>query len=313
MNNYFNFMNLQTTLKEYNIKYDGEYLRYLKDIMNTKTELFSYAGIPEESGITSEIIETALLFRNNLCFYKHPGLGLVLCYYIYGSEFNYYWKPSYVTLVAFNGVTIATNVPYDDIVLLRDNRMDIIPFLTLNSWIDLVIEMERTLRINVILLRLPMLFKGDKNQVATLKQMIKKATNFEPFAIVDKKLGNDIIEPDKFELPCSLQELYDLIEKYRNLALSSIGIYASDTKRERLITAEINATNDMVDFVYQGMIEERQRAIKEVNEKWGYDIKITENYIINKKDENKLEAEKAKMIAEAENVEPKKKEGEPNA
>ena len=62
----------------------------------------------------------------------------------------------------------------------------------------------------------------------------------------------------------------------------------------------MKATNDFVDFIYNGMVQERENSIKKVNEKWGYNIKLKESYVENVKDEQDLDARGAKLEAEAE-------------
>lgn len=62
-----------------------------------------------------------------------------------------------------------------------------------------------------------------------------------------------------------------------------------------------------MDFIYNGMVQERENAIKKVNEKWGYNITLEESYVENVKDEQDLEARGVKLEAKAEaEGEPKK-------
>lgn len=313
--NFYNYNNLQDYCKKIGLVYDSEYLRWLKEIINTKVQLFKYKGLPKD--INSRILEMALLFRNHLCWARVPNFGddPILCVWVSGSTWDLYWQPMYVNLLALNGKTIATRVKFSDVVQVRDNTMDIIPFLTLNSWIEKIQEMERTLSINVQLLRLPTIFTGDKNQVASLKQMIKKITNFEPFAIGDKALVNSI-NSVKIDLPVKPMEMYSLLEQYKNMALASVGVYSSDSKRERLITAEIQASNDFADIVYQGMLEERRQWVKEMNEKFGTKIEIIEIYAQLSKDNAKEKAEETKAVekakADAQPKEDKKEEVDTN-
>lgn len=296
---YYNYNNLNEYVNKMGLCYDGEYFRWLKDIINTKVSLIKYKNLPK--GLTSRVIETALLFNNFLCWANVPSVSKepILCRYIYAGKYDLYWRPEKVTLLTLSGKTIKTDVPYEEIIPCRDNVMDIIPFLTLNSWIDKIIEMERTLKINIQLLRLPTLFTGSKEQVATLKQIIMKVTNFEPFAVGDKSLINSI-QPVKFDLPVKPSDLYELIEQYKNMALASVGIYSSDSKRERLITAEIQASNDFADIVYQGMLEERREWVKLVNEKYNLNIEIVETYYTLHKDNVKEQAEETLAITKAE-------------
>lgn len=310
---YYNFMNLEDCFSQGVLKghYNGDYLKWFKNIASVSTSMFKYKNLPNE--LTSEIVERALFFRNKLCFYKTQTLGLVLCGFIPNGEFNLYWKPTHVNLLALNGTPIAFNVPYNDIVLVRDNTFDIPPFLTVSSWLEKIQSKEKTLDILVEISRLPTILTGDKEQVAMLKQVIKKVGNFEPFAIASKGF-KDNVEQFDIHLPVNLMQLYELMDKYKDLANASIGVYSTDEKRERIVTAEIQANNDEVDFIYNERYEERKRFVEECNKRFGTNIILEESYINNRKDEIKIMAEQVKAEenskAEAEiKVEKVKNEG----
>lgn len=317
-NNYYNFMNLQDYCDKMNLCYDGEWLRWVQMLMNPAISMFRYKGLPKN--ITSKILEQALLFRNFLCWYFEPSTMEYpqLFIWVRGSVYDEYWQPTKVTLMTLSGRTFKIEVPFEDLILVRDNTMDIIPFLTLNSWIEKIITYERTLSINAELLRLPTMFCVDKKMVSTVNQLFKNIKDFKPFVIADKTLA-DSVTPIKMDLPVPPSEMYDLIEKYRNLALASIGIYSGDTKRERLIASEVAASNDYSDMVYQGRLEERREWVEEYNRRYqglkgitGLPVErleILEAYVSIEDDEIENEAKKAEAVAKAESVKDESKEG----
>lgn len=83
--NCYNYYNLEDYLKKNLVDCSDEYLRWIKDIINTKVSMFDYENLPE--GLTSEILETALMFNNFLCLYRSEALGIVLCRYRDCGEF----------------------------------------------------------------------------------------------------------------------------------------------------------------------------------------------------------------------------------
>lgn len=297
--NVYNFQNIHHYFKEIGID-NADYFRWVKDIMGTATNMFQYTGLPGK--LTSQILEQALLFRNYLCFYKSVELDeVVLCTYRYGGKYDLYWKPIEVDLFTLSGQPLKTNVPYDDIVLIRDNILDIIPFITIQSWIEKIIEMEKTLGILVKLIRFPTVLTGDKTEVATLKQMLKKNIDCEGFVIASKGVV-DRLQQNDIRLPCTVDQMFGLIDKYKNLALGSIGIYGVEEKRERIVTQEITARNDMVDFIYTERVEQRKEAIEEVNRRWGLNIELKEIYSINQQEESDLKVEETRRLALAEQL-----------
>lgn len=288
---YYNYMNLESYLNKMQIKYDAGWLRWVKDIINTKVTMFSY-DLDPKYGLTSEIIEKALMFNNFLCAADVPGLGFGIYRWRAGSEFNGYWKPVKVGLMTLTGKSVEWDYPYKDIVLLRDNPMDIIPFLTLNAWIEKIMDKEATLDSIFNWISLPLVMTGDKEQSNMLKQLMKKAIKREPFVVGAKKF-TDHVEAFDIKLPVELLDVYDIMKKYRGMALASMGIYEVDEKRERIVTSEIQAQNDYVDMVYTGMYNERKRFVDECLDKFGVSIKLDESYVQNQRDEIKLKEQTA--------------------
>lgn len=289
----YNYNNLDNVIDQIGLSGDtGDWLRWFKDLAVTKMTQFYYDNLP--GSLTSEILERALMFNNHLCIANVNGLGVVLCRYILGADFDIYWKPETVDLLAMNGKSLGNRVPYKDIVLVRDNPADIIPFVTICSWLNKIQDKEKSLDILVQLTRLPTLLVGDKEQATALKQLMQKVYNYEPFAAGIKGFKNHV-EQFNVQLPCKLEEMSHLIEKYKNMALNSIGIYGADEKQERLLVSEVQATNDYTDFVYSGMYNERVRWVKEANEKFGLNVKLHETYVDNEKYdiENKRRMSKA--------------------
>lgn len=304
MENIYNYYNLEDYLRKNLIDPNEAYLRWVKDIINTKVSMFRYKNLPD--GLTSEIIENALMFNNFLCLYHTDALGLILCRYRAGSDFDMYWRPTHVQLMTLSGKTIANHVPYEDIVPLRDNPMDIIPFVTLNGYIQKIIEQEKTLSILVKLVRFPTILTGSKEQMQMLKNLLKKNAECDGFAIADKGF-KDHIEQFPINLPCKLIEAYEIMDKYKQMALGSIGIYSVDEKRERIVTEEVKATNDFVDFIYNGCVQQRENAFNTANKKWGYNIEVVESYVENIKDEQDIDARGVELEAKAESkAEPEK-------
>lgn len=289
---FYNYNNLQAYMNKMQLAYDGQWLRWVKDIINTKITMFNYDNLPGKK-LTSEIMERALMFNNFLCGWKKPDDEFIICRWRFGSVFDEYWKPVYVDLLTLTGKPLAFNVPYEDIVLFRDNPMDIIPFLTLNSFIESIISKEKTLDNIFDWISLPAVFAGDPQQSKELKALIGKTTDRKPWVVAAKNF-KDHLEQFDIKLPVELSEVYNILKKYRGMAFASMGIYEVDEKRERIVTSEIQAQNDYVDFVYTGMYNERKRFVKEVNEKFGLNITLRETYVENQKDNIKLEAETAK-------------------
>ena len=308
-NTYYNFVNMEHYMKTLmHTPWNWEYITYFKDFMDIKTSMFYYDNLPD--GLTNQIIETALLLYNTLCLYKPKGLGkVILGYYTWNGEVDMYLKPTRVNIMTFNGKQIGYNVKFEDIVLVRDNVTDVIPFLTLNSWIEKMWDVDNTIKIALKWIRFPKMLEGTKEESATIKAVIKKATEYEPVVIVRKGFNNDVFPDHDIKLPVTLMELYDLREKYRGLALASIGIYNVTEKRERDVAAVTAVNVDYQNFTYQECYSERERFVRECNKKFGTNIRLREAYVENQREDADLKAEAEGKVEAAKAKEEPEKDG----
>lgn len=294
---YFDFINPRQAIdrallkKDYNINF-----RYIYKIIGTRISMFYYKSLPDN--LTSTILETALFITNRLCFYnsKYYGLGLYQ-YSSVDSDLNRYNKPDKVKLLALNGTELNEIVDYKDIVLVKDNAIDLPPILNVWEYLDIIDEIEATLKAQLNQLSLPMLFKGSKKQVNTFKQLASKSYTKEPFAFVDDSINGSSMEKYDIKLSISPIDIYELKTKYLNELLGSLGIYSIDEKKERFLQTEVISKNDYVDFVYNNFYTERKRFVKECNEKFGTNIELKESFEENRKDDIKEQELEAKAIA----------------
>ena len=276
---YYEYANLSTTVKADMIKGNRfvRDFRYIKDIIDMKISMFDYEDLPDED-LTSEILETALMFNNKLCFYFIPGLqSWKLCKWLPDGDYNEYYKPRFVKLESIVGsVVYATRVPYKDIILVKDNTMDIIPFLVLSEYIAKIKKLEEDMEKVVTIATLPLMVVGNKKQASALKQVAKKLGSSDPFIIGDDMIGDQV---KSFGINATVEpaQIYELRHKYINECRASVGIYSVDEKRERIVTQELLNLNDFSDTVYQEAVNERKRFVNQLNAK-GCNVKLKEVY-----------------------------------
>ena len=296
---YYDFVNPQFIFDKEKLNGEIMDIRYLKDIVNTNTAMFDYDNLPnnqKDSKLTSSIIEQALTFRNRLCIYNSPVLGTDLFTYVPSNTFDTHMKPISVDIVAFNGVTVATNVQYNDIVIVKDNTLDIPPIFTIMRYVKHMEIMETTIDRQMIWLRLPACFTApDKNMVASFNKLIQKALGLNAddnsIAIVDDTLAKGFSQYD-IKFPVSPADIIEMYKNYKNFTLESIGIKGSQTqKKERLLVGEVQSTSDFVNTIYDDRLQCRKNWIEECNKKFNTNIVLIERYKDRVREENKLNAE----------------------
>lgn len=297
---YYDWFNRQNLLDRLKITGIGVSFRNLINFIEGRIAQFSYKGL--EPDLPPYILREALMFNNRLCFYKSKTFGIVLCRYLPLGTYDFYWRPETVDLLALNGKTIATGVDFKDVVLVKDNKMDIIPFLWLSEYFEKMDNIENTLMKDIDILKLPAVFKGNEKMVSSFNTIIDKALNFKPFAVADK-MGAESFEMYDINLPVSPEELLSLYKNYKNLALESLGISGTETqKRERLLVGEVESQSEYKNYKYEDFRDCQLTWIKEYNEKFDRKVELVETFVKFKEEHFELDADQAKLIAEAENT-----------
>lgn len=294
---YYYFANPELAFRESCIRGNADFLkfRYIHQIIGLRISEFSYDNLPGD--LTSQILETALFFGSRLCFYKWPATNeVMLCRYVPDGEYNHYYKPTYVTLRTFNDITIAVGVKYEDVVPVRDNRLDMPPILYVHEYMRLIDEIEgkifKTLKVGT----LPVVLVGDKNSADQFRVLARKFSSDDAFAIGDKTITEAARTYD-IKLTIDPLDIYELKQKYLTECMQAIGIYNVPEKHERMLVKELADQNDFVDTIYTESRDERRLFIKEANEKFGLNIQLKETYKSNFKDT--IEETKASAIAES--------------
>lgn len=262
---YYDFMNMNDALSRALIKQG--YLKglfYVKDFASLKVSSFRYKNIEKIPNLTSDILEACIMFNYCLCFYKVPGIGWVLCRYIQNSPFNEYMRPDTVNLIALNGKSLATKVPYKDIILVKDNSMDVIPFVCMIEYINKIEYIDTSILRCAKVSSLPLVVSSSKRTANNANATAKKLYGDDMFIIGDDSLTNDV-KTFNIDVPISPLDLYELKTKYKNELLSSLGIYSVEEKKERKIVSEIASQNNYVDGIYQDMLNQRLAFVEALN------------------------------------------------
>lgn len=245
--------------------------------------LFEWKGLPET--IPSYYIERILYKDGRILFFNDSNYGFMAlpCGEVGGV--NPYGEYQMYRATGFN-----YNKQYsiNDSVLIWNNPSKSPTEIHVQYYADKITRIERSIDVNLNVIRIPWLFKGDGNNLLSLKNIYDQVERNEPIIYVDKNIADNL---DVLETPAPYicDSLADLRHDYFNEVATFFGIKNANTdKRERLIKDEVNANIEFTEYNADFMLESRKNACKQINNLFGFNVTV--DYKL-KKEDSKLESE----------------------
>jgi hypothetical protein len=250
-----------------------DYLQRLKSLAIT---VFEWQGLPET--IPGKFIENTLYNLGKIAFFKDPSFGLMAAKTNVAGKLNFYDQP-----VKWQMYATGYNKQFDadDCVIIHNNYQSLPTSETIKLFAYRLYECERTLDVNIKNQKYPLVIKGTKDQVMSLQNIYFKVDGNQPVVFIDKNLDPNAFSVFKTDMPY----LADRIMLYKhdvwNEAMTFLGIANANTdKKERLITDEVQANDQLVQLGAQVMLAARQDAAEQINKMFNLNVNVVQRKIV---------------------------------
>lgn len=250
---------------------------YLYRIQKICLSMFEWVNLP--SSMDERWLEKCLFFQGSACLLKTEKYGFINTQCSSGGTVNIYGIPTSFNCYSyeFNEVRrvytgLKTDSKTDDECILVMNNYDRIPTIsTVALFAKRLYEAERTIDVNVKAQKTPILVLCNEKQRLTLKNLYSQYDGNEPFIFGDKdQLNADMLKSINTNAPFVAKDLMEYKKQIWNELLTFLGINNLNLeKKERLVTDEANADNELINFNLQSFLAPRQLACKQFNEKFG--------------------------------------------
>lgn len=236
--------------------------------------MFEYEGLDELGfNIQERHIEKFLFHYGKCVWFEDPELGL-LCLPGDGIEPNIMEDPTRYRVTGFN---YYREVKAEDCVVMENNKLrePTHPFIA--YFTNQLYEVVRTRDTNVKTLKLPFIVATTDKEVLTAKKLLSEIEENAWAVVVDKKVINaeEVVKVLQTGVKPYTADLTDLYHDILNEALTFLGINNANTdKKERLITSEADANNQLIESCSEMFLESRRRACEEINNKFGVNISV---------------------------------------
>ncbi len=241
---------------------------------------FEWVNLPES--MNERWLERTLYFHGKASVLDTKEYGIINASVASGSQLNIYGLPTklqcfshlfYENRLLYSGLNKGENQRMNEAVLVLNDELSLPTCGTLELYAQRLAEIQRTMDVNLAGQKFPVAIVGSADQKLTLENLYNQYNGNQPFIFGDK----NFLSPDNglkvinTESPYIIDKLTDYKKEILNEALTFLGINnISIEKKERLVTDEANANNEVINLNLQSRLAPRLRACKEMNELFGF-------------------------------------------
>lgn len=231
---------------------------------------FQWDGLPD--GIEERHIENQLFMSGKAAFFKAPNMGYMCLGCHSSGQVNVYGEPlSYIV----HGVNYQKHLDADSCVIIENNKLRLATDPFIMFYVNKLTEAERTIDVNIKACKTPVVFACDDKDLLTFKRIFQQVDGNTPAIYADRGLNLDSIQVFKTGVEFMGAELQDYANAVENKLLTFLGVNNTPVdKKERLITDEAQANNQLIESFSELQLEARQRAVQAINEMYGLNVSV---------------------------------------
>ena len=248
------------------------YEMYRRQLMTLAENVFEFENMPEFIDIS--YLNKNLLRKGSIAFFKDEVLDTVLALpYTNIGNLDVYGRPTSIKVIGQNGYNKLLD--RDEFVIMYDNNGRYPLWLDILQYAERMALATRTIDINMSQQKTPRFWKTKTNKEKSVRDMVNNVDGFENIVLtyddVDLNDTTLILEP----APYVADKLNLDKDRIYNEFLRLIGVAnLSYQKQERNISDEIQAMQGGTIASRFSRFEPRQKAVEEINKKFGLDIKV---------------------------------------
>lgn len=255
---------------------DSTYIDYLERMKKICLSMFEWINLP--SSMDSRFLEKTLFFEGQASLLYDEKYGYINTKCSDGGYLNIYELPTKLHCYSMQ-YSADRNVyegfkeenPNNQCVLVMNNWERIPTLNTIELFAYRLYLAQRSCDVNVMATRTPVLILGTEKQKLTMENLYNKYDGNQPFIFGDKDIiSNDMLKAINTQAPYVTDKLSEYKKEIWNEFLSFIGVNNIDVeKKERLITGESSANNEVINLNLQSYLAPRKEACKKFNELFG--------------------------------------------
>lgn len=274
-----------------------EFTRLFSMYTNLALKRYEWRNLPK--GLDSKVIEQALYKHGQVFFTedKFNGVGLICLPCSSNGNFNVYGEP---TQLLVTGWGYTHTYPIDEGVRILDNYQ-IYPLMRhIVHYAEKLEELEYAIKRNIRQQNNPYIFSTTKQTELTIKNAFKKIENREEAIYIDKNFNNGEgigLEATDISRPYAVDKYRQEYHELEKELLTLLGLNCVINKESGMNVTELNSNNMLIDMYLEDGLKNRQKAVEEINKKFGLNIEVVatvremEKLFMDQMEENKVTEE----------------------
>lgn len=263
---------MRKQLKENQLSNFRTYQMYLREMLTLAENVFEFENLPDFIDVA--FLNKKLLRDGSIAFFKDEYLGVIALPYTVMGTLDIYQRPQKIMAIAPNGSYRRILNP-EEYVIMYDNNGRYPLFLDITQYAERIALDTRTIDINILQQRTPRFWKTSSDKERSIRDIINNVDGLENTVLTYEDINLDDIQLILQPAPYVADKIDIQKEKLWNEFLRLIGIANMNfQKKERNIKDEVLASQGGTIASRYSRFEPRQKAIKQINEKFGTNINV---------------------------------------
>ena len=247
------------------------FMMYYTYLTNLLLSRYEWKNLPDS--MNERFIELCLFEDGKAVFVNDELYGMLNLRYAESNTLNIYQEPEEINAYSLD---YHKNYKLQDVALIYNNYTKTPDFGIVCEYALRLYDIRRTIDVNTRVQKTPLLMLCPDNKKLTLKNIYMQYDGNEPAIYGYKDTFNDTeFKVLKTDAPFIGNDMTLLFNKVLDEFMTRYGINNANTdKRERLITDEVNANNQLVQLCSDVGLLCRKQACEKFNKLYGTNIGV---------------------------------------
>lgn len=259
---------------DYNIRDKQKNVRTQILYMISRTiSMFCYQNLPDT--IPHKELEKLLQINGYAGIVEHEGKIYAVTGGLGGEPDEYYQPTTLVVSNPYLNLNKTFKIGEDCVLIDNDPfRLGLIPLIS--RYTTLLNENELTMYLASIGKRLPMLVSANDDSTAESAKLVFKQLEDGTIGVVGENMLLDGLKAFPNNNTVNMSDLFEYHQYIKATMFNELGINSNfNMKRERLLSGEVEQTEDSLAPLVDRMMEHRAKGVREMNEMFGTNVGVS--------------------------------------